>query len=281
MTRVRRIQDLLESNRVRNQRAARVRPELSGRDGRPLRARRESGRRDGRRVQLARLFFVVSVAVLAFALWNQRVDRVEIEGLVLAPVQEVHRACAPLLGQSWLGLDTSETEVRLSTEPWLERVEIERRLPSSVVVRVEEARPVLRVDDSRDGVAVDEHGCLLPASDRLDVSSLPRLAGVEVEHGRLRQEQRLRIARLVEALGAAAWPWTNGLDAVTLRERGEIELRTAGGVHLRLDADDLVAQLRAAEAAWEDLDPREGDRLDLRFRRQVILARADRSSEGG
>lgn len=281
MTRVRHLDDLLEKNRTRHLGTARTRSGLTGRDGLPLRARRTPRSRESFAVQVARGLVVIAVGVLVIGLWQHQVQKIVVEGLVLGPVERVHEACAPLLGQRWLTIDTAAAAVRLRTEPWFEHVEFERRAPASVVVRLSEAQPLFRVQIEDRRLAVDAHGCLLPYADSLDLDALPLLRGVAVEHDALRAVDRARVHDFVVALGQAPWPWEGGLAAVELREPHVTELTTRGGVLLRLDDRDLVAQLRAADAAWGRLSLAPGDRLDLRFRRQVVLARAASAAHGG
>lgn len=281
MTRIRRIEDLLESNRKRHLVHATTRPRLSSRDGMPLRARRVPRSRDGFAVRFARLMVVLALGLLGVGLWQHRVQRIVVEGLVLGPAERVQEACAPLLGERWLTVDTAAAAVRLRTEPWFEHVEFERRAPATVVVRLVEAEPIFRLDLGGERLAVDAHGCLLPYADSLDLQALPRLSGVRIEHGAVRMEDRERVRALIDALARAPWPWDGGLEAVAFGPRGLTELTTAGDVILRLDERNLVEQLRAADAAWGRLGLAPGDRLDLRFRRQVVLARAATASHGG
>lgn len=281
MTRVRHLDDLLEQNRTRHLGAARTRTGLTGRDGLPLRARRMPRTRDGFAVQFARGLVVLAVGVLVIGLWQHQVQKIAVEGLVLGPVERVHEACAPLLGERWLTIDTAQAAVRLRTEPWFEHVEFERRAPATVVVRLTEAQPLFRAQVEGRLLAVDAHGCLLPYTDSLDLDALPVLRGVAVEHDALRAVDRARVRDFVDALGQAPWPWEGGLAAVELQDRHVTELTTRGGVVLRVDEHDLVAQLRAADAAWGRLSLAPGDRVDLRFRRQVVLARAAGAAHGG
>jgi cell division septal protein FtsQ len=281
MTRVRRIDDLLERNRLRNVAQARPRPELSGRDGLPLRARRNRRRREGVAVRVARLMVVLALGLFAVGLWQQRVQRIAVEGLLLGPVDQVHAACAPLLGQRWVNADTRSAGAALQEQSWFEHVSFARRLPATVLVRLVEAEPVFHVESKGASFAVDAHGCLLAASSTLDVRALPVLRGVTLEGGSLIATDRSRIERLVSALGRAPWPWEGGLAAVELHARGVVDLVTQGGVVIRLDESDPIEQLRAADAAWGRLELAAGDRLDLRYRRQVVLARAADAAPGG
>ena len=281
MTRVRHLDDLLARNRTRHVAHAKVRPDLAGRDGLPLRARRLPPSRDSLAVRMARLFVVIALSLFGAGLWQHRVQKVAVEGLVLGPVERLHEACVPLLGERWISVDTAQARVRLESEPWFEHVEFERRAPATVVVRVTEAEPIFRLQIEDQLLAVDAHGCLLPSTASLDLEALPQLRGVTVEHAALSQVDRDRIRLVVTALGRAPWPWEGGLAMVELCDRGVTELTTSDGVLLRLDDRDVVTQLRAADAAWGRLALAPGDRLDLRFRRQVILARAASATRGG
>src|SRR5690606_12812442 len=163
--------------------------------------------------RFARLFVVLAIGLFVAGLWQQRVQRIVVEGLLLGPVDPVHAACAPLLGQRWLRPDTAQVHAALRAQPWFEHVGFGGRLTATLVVRLAEAEPVFHLEHDGARLAVDAHGCVLAGSASLDVRALPALRGAVVRDGALGDEDRARVAKLVDSLARAPWPWDGGLAA--------------------------------------------------------------------
>ena len=274
MTRVRRLDGLMASNRSRAE-SARPRSGLRGVDGPPLRARRTPARRrDDWKVRAARLLLVLSVVAFGFGLWTQPVRSVRVEGVVLSDRVAVEEVAALLVGQRWVAPSSESVVQAIGAHGWVREVRVSRRLPDSVRVRVTESVPVAWAvrDERAFGVADDGRVAAVPA--RIDLSALPRVEGLFDGDGLYDATAGERLVAVLDAVAVGGWPFPSGLADIDLRSPHAVVLRTHDDVTVRLDPGAAVEQLRVAGAAWSHLDPASGDALDLRFARQAVLSRA-------
>jgi cell division protein FtsQ len=190
-----------------------------------------------------------------------RVRRVEILGArYTAPGELLERLKVDTTRSVWDPLGPLEARVR--THAQIESVEVSRRLPGTLVVRVTERHPVALVDGPGGLRAVDERGRRLPLDpsrtpvDAPVVTGAPRDTLVYHLLGAMQREAPALYAKLssIRAIGAdeivlqIADLQVRALTSVTLARLGDID---------PVERDLLRRQLRAAE-------------LDLRYRDQVI-----------
>ena len=90
-----------------------------------------------------------------------RLTRVEVHGLrYMAESQLRERLGADTTQSIWM--DLQPLEQRLAAHPQLLSVTLSRKLPGTLVVRVEERQPVAIVPSSRGFTAIDERGATIP-----------------------------------------------------------------------------------------------------------------------
>jgi cell division protein FtsQ len=190
-----------------------------------------------------------------------RVRRVEILGArYTAPGELLERLNVDTTRSVWDPLGPLEARVRTHTQ--IESVEVSRRLPGTLVVRVTERHPVALVDGPGGLRAVDERGRRLPLDpsrtpvDAPVVTAAPRDTLVYHLLGAMQREAPALYAKLssIRAIGAdeivlqIADLQVRALTSVTLARLADID---------PVERDLMRRQLRAAE-------------LDLRYRDQVI-----------
>ena len=190
-----------------------------------------------------------------------RVRRVEILGArYTAPSELLARLEVDTTRSVWDPLGPLEARVR--THAQIESVEVSRRLPGTLVVRVTERHPVALVDGPGGLRAVDERGRRLPLDpsrtpvDAPVVTAAPRDTLVYHLLGAMQREAPALYAKLssIRAIGAdeivlqIADLQVRALTSVTLARLGDVD---------PVERDLMRRQLRAAE-------------IDLRYRDQVI-----------
>ena len=113
------------------------------------------------------------------AFWSPllEVDRVRVVGGRQTTVQDVVTT-ASLHGENLLLLSTAEVADAVEELPWVKRAEVERRLPGTVHVRVEERDPALVVASDQERWVVDGRGRLLMRARK--ERRLPVLTGVDL-----------------------------------------------------------------------------------------------------
>lgn len=188
-----------------------------------------------------------------------RVRKVEIRGAVYLPPSEV-------LGR--LRLDSSASVwddrdplvERLEQHPQIRHAAIQRKLPGTLVVRVEENLPVALVPVGRGFTAIDGRGKSLPIDPSRTALDLPILASRDTALARTLAELR------------AGYPSLFARVSEIRREgRSELLVRLPG-MRVRALADLTADRLGEVVAVEADLARRHlrVAELDLRYRDQVI-----------
>ncbi len=174
--------------------------------------------------------------------------------------------------------DPAPWRARVLRLPMITDATIERRLPSSLVIRVTEAAPVA-LARTPDLVPVDARGAVLPippGSADLDLPVLDVDAQVGADN-RLATPAAVALAHTVDVLGR--------LDRTFAQRVSEAQPLTGGGVRLvlrdpRLEAlvpaEPTAATLEHLQAALADVNTRgelyRVSRLDARFVDQIVVA---------
>ena len=188
-----------------------------------------------------------------------RVRKVEIRGATYIPASEI-------LGR--LRLDSSASVFddpdpllrRLQAHPQIRDVEIDRRLPATLIVRVRENMPVALIPVTKGFVVVDGQGRQLPIDPSATALDLPILAARDTALARLLAELR------------AGYPSLFARVSEIRREgRNELVVRLSDA-RVRALSDvtaDRLAEVTPVEADLARRHLRVAE-LDLRYRDQVI-----------
>lgn len=202
-------------------------------------------------------------------------------------------------GQNLMALDLSDIKARLEALPNIERVAVERVLPTSLRIRVTERQPVARVEFPRltgEGGLVmqrllfDREGMvMMPLDPRMCVAGqvpsdrhLPELTGF--------RPTEMRVGRLIDARHAqAALSFVDGfhrsgmgtrvrLVEVRLGDAGVVVATTADGAEVTFGADGFERQLARWRSIHDDAIRRRKRivSLDLAVENNVPLFWVDR-----
>ena len=238
---------------------------------------REPPRPRWRRLLRVAVVAVVLGMVLSAPWWGRpalaslaffRVRKVEIEGArYLAPSQLIGRL--KLDSTASVFDDLAPLERRLSGDPQVAKVEVGRKLPGTLVVRVTENLPIALVPGPGGALrAVDGAGRVLPID--------PSRVSVDVPVVEQRDTAVLRVLAAVRDSAPALYARIS--DARRGAGKGELTLTlaAAGGIGavlpVRAMTDVTVRRLTEIYPVEEDLARRQrrAAELDLRYRDQVI-----------
>jgi cell division protein FtsQ len=180
-------------------------------------------------------------------------------GLAHASEAELIRRSGLALGDNLLRADLPRAARAIESHPWIAVALLERRLPGTLLVRVEEHRPAALVEAG--GIYVlDDEGRLFKKAAPEDGLDVPILTGLSRDAWLSRRpELQLRLLSALHLLDAwrAANLSTSALSEVRLEEDSGFTLfaHDGGGLQeIRLGAKDLplklrrLAQVRAALA---------------------------------
>jgi cell division protein FtsQ len=106
-----------------------------------------------------------------------RVTDVVIEGRANTPEAVLREAIGIDKGAPILGFSLEETRARIETIPWVEHATVERRLPGTVVVNLQERRPFAVWQNQGKFVLVDRTGQVVTNQDVAQFPHLPLIVG--------------------------------------------------------------------------------------------------------
>ncbi|HEX2943015.1 MAG TPA: cell division protein FtsQ/DivIB [Rhodopila sp.] len=113
----------------------------------------------------------------ATAAFGLRVHDVVIEGRANTPEPLLNAAIGVRKGSPILGFSLEETRARIESIPWVERATVERRLPGTVVINLQERRPFAIWQNQGKFVLVDREGQVVTNQDAAQFRHLPLIVG--------------------------------------------------------------------------------------------------------
>lgn len=187
------------------------------------------------------------------------VRRIEYEGVRYARVAELMALLkVDTLQSVWQPLEPLAE--RVAVHEMVKKAEVSRRLPSTLVVKVEERQPVAWVEDERGLRAMDGEGRKLPIDPTASPLDLPVVAGADSAILRvlvgLQQSLPELYARVTTADRTGKSELRFMLDSVAVRTGSDVTVARFSDI-LPVEADLARSRISVRE-------------LDLRFRDQVI-----------
>ena len=209
------------------------------------------------------LFWVLASPSFAFA-------QVQLEGLTHVPQEWVDRALAPLRGRNLPRLELGEVAGRISANPWVAEVTVEKRLPHSLRIAVVEKRPAALLRRGHELLYLDTAGEVIAPFDPADGAE--DLLLVSVAPG---AERELRqVFALTSELTAVTPSVAGALSEIAVLGDGDYEIWSAALPFPVLLRQGELAERLPLLAAWlPELERRypKLDAVDLRFARRMIL----------
>jgi cell division protein FtsQ len=107
-----------------------------------------------------------------------RVTDVQIEGRANTPESVLREAIGINMGAPILGFSLDDVRARIEMIPWVEHATVERRLPGTVVINLQERRPYARWQNQGKVVLVDRTGQVVANQDVGQFRRLPLIVGL-------------------------------------------------------------------------------------------------------
>jgi cell division protein FtsQ len=205
-----------------------------------------------------------------------KLGKVSVEGNHYLTQEEIIRTVALPLGENMFKLDLEQATEKVKQLDWVERVFIERRLPSSILISVRERRPVALLDNG--GLyGVDAEGRLLSSSPALLSEDLPLVSGVRVTAdavGTTKMAESLRPALDFFAfLGRKDGALAQEISEVNLSEGDSLKVTFIDGIQAVFDQQPSEMELKRMALVLSDLNEK-GKRagtMDFRYRDMVLV----------
>ena len=237
-------------------------------------------RRNQRRIQVQRLLVIVRsvglAATVAIAgVWIYRstqsnarfsVRSIEIDGAVHTPRADMDRVTRAYVGLNLFQIDIDRVQRDLGGLGWVRRIDIEKKLPDTLRIKITERAPVALVRSGERLLYVDEDGAafaeLSPNVGDDDLPLISDAAGAELSRTvallrDLRAKDRELYSRVSEI-----WP---------IPPRGFALYDRALGAVVYANADDISAKYRNLHAILDAENHPKIEYADLRFAGRVIV----------
>ncbi len=186
-------------------------------------------------------FFFISVSttiLLTLPLW--RIKKVLVQGTSIIPSQRVVNTARIPLEENIFFIDLKEPIKRLSLIPQISLVEIHRKLPDIILIKIFERKPIAVVLLGRESFVIDRDGIILkkegnPAFQDITIPNISDLPVIRLKGQKLTAEHSMAIGSVIEGL-------TKFLEPKTL----QIDLSQVSGIVLLVD-DILKVKLGDVE----------------------------------
>ncbi len=224
-------------------------------DPRISRRRRAVAKSKRRRVIASSIAVAVLGAAVWGAFWSPLLDvrRVQVVGARNSDVDDVRAAVALGSGDNLLLLSTGDVAADVEALPWVKSAEVDRRLPGTVRIRIEERRPAVVVTGASGSWTIDRTGVVLEEGGS---RALPTLTGAMLS--RPQPGQQIAIPEVRNAL--AVW---RSLPAKVKRDVASVVAPAGERIAVALEdgtvvryggADRLAAKNEVLVALLERLD---------------------------
>jgi len=203
--------------------------------------------------------FIVLVGAGAYG--ARYVYTLPVEQLVISgttehvPADLIETLVAPTLAGGFFAADLDAIRGDLERIPWVYRVAVRRQWPETVVVTVEEQRPIARWGNQG---FLNHEGAYFAGDQSAMFDPLPQLAGPDFSAGDI-----MRHYQQVEGLLQ-----DTGLQVVSLEqdEIGQIDLVLDNGIGIAFGADNFLKRVQRFIVLWErHLNGEQVARIDMRY----------------
>lgn len=228
-----------------------------------------------------RLLFVLFIVLMGLGGGLMRspffnITAVEVYGTQQVCPEEVTALTGVELGLNIFSLRTADVVKAASGHPWIQSVDLVRRLPDKVVLNVTERQPILLVPYRTSFLEVAEDGVVLAVRSTLSGQALPLVTGFSVkDEVRLGQqlpgEEVAQVSRCLNGLPADFW---SQVAEIHLDENKEITLYTVDRVQILLgEPVKLKQKLALLSGIWTELTSQRQTAvsIDVRSGKEAIV----------
>ncbi len=215
-----------------------------------------------------------------------RLEGVLVRGNRNVSDEEAVRVAGVTVGESLLAMDLEAVRRRLLAYPLVRGASVQRRLPSALVIEVEERVPVALVRSDRDFI-VDRDGNVMSITERDVGIPLPCLTGVSILDGRVTAAAMDDLGAgldLMEAVRAGGFPSPESIDCIDVSNGNDAVIVPARGRPLvHVGRENLQKRLRRLRLVAADISARgqEIEYIELRAEGQVIAKPIPSADETG
>jgi cell division protein FtsQ len=215
-----------------------------------------------------------------------RLEGVLVRGNRNVSDEEAVRVAGVTMGESTLAMDLESHRRRLLAYPLVRGASVQRRLPSALVIELEERVPVALVRSDRNFI-VDRDGKVMSVTERDVRIPLPCLTGVAILDGRVTAAAMKDLGAgldLMEAIWAGGFPSPESIDCIDVSNGNDAVIVPARGRPLvHVGRENLQERLKRLRLVAADISARkqEIEYIELRAEGQVIAKPLPSEEEKG
>jgi cell division protein FtsQ len=202
-------------------------------------------------------------ALATLGLTRLRVSDIRIEGRANTPEPLLRASLGIHVGEPILGFSVSQAEHRIESLSWVQSATIERRLPGTIVVRLQERRPFAIWQENGKFVLIDRNGQTVTNENVADFRYLPLVVGPGAPDG---------AASLIDALNDHPYIKAHVVAAVRVGERRwNLQMKAGQSVLLPEGHEEAALGRLAQLEDVHKLLERPLQRIDLRLPNMLVL----------
>lgn len=235
--------------------------------------RRRTKRRRGKRTlhfALLILFLLAAGAVLSFTVFF-KIEAVPVVGTDKYDPGDIAKASGIVIGENLLRIDKDEIQKKLLAQfPYIESVEVRRKLPPAVELSITQAVPVAAISQGEQVVLINREGKVLERGILLVPEEIPLIKGIDatgkqpgaiVADSDAALEKLGMLQRLMDAMDQSGFTQVTNVD---LTDRLNIRIIYENRIILELGSEgDLPYKLEFVQFALQNkLGPEERGTLD-------------------
>lgn len=202
------------------------------------------------------------------------VGQVIVEGNKYISVEEVYRMAGIPETVNIFRLNTTDIKDNLKNDLRVGDVEVSRKFPSTIVVKVKERQPLVYIACGYGFVEVDKQGVILAALKNLKQINLPMVTGIRLESGYVGDTvSNPELAPVLEYLSHLDEPTLNQISEVNIKYSESIIVYTVSSAQIRIGKNERITdKAKLTNEILHELNGKNAvlEYIDLNFSSPVI-----------
>lgn len=209
-----------------------------------------------------------------------QLNEIVISGCERVAEKEIIKLAGMGYSQNILAINLGETAQRIKTNPWVGDVEIERKLPDKLVVKVSERRAAALVKKDEGLYFMDGDGIIFEKFGKGERADLPILTGFDGNMDLLKKSVELIACLSLDGV----FPKISDVSEIHGDDIFGLSFFTRGGLCIELGRENYVEKLEKLKKVMADLSGKNLDRgflcIDIRNPDRVVVQKKNILREG-
>lgn len=238
---------------------------------------RKKKRRKGRKFKIPTsiIYFLLVAVALYFFIHSPffSIKNIKVEGNELLETEKILSLSQVKRGQNLLKIDIKEIGEKISLHPFIKEVEVKRKIPSTLEIKVVEWKPVGFLVCSDGFIQVSEEGHFLALVNDIGSYSFPVISGINLENlpgpGQIIENTSLIMA--LKIIKDSDQELLKNIVEINISNKKYILAYTSEGIEIKLgsfenigerlsELNDIIYDLKAGKIDGENIEY-----IDLRF----------------